>query len=120
LQPKLEVSESPDEKWTTTTIDGELRIWNRGKQNFFKNLSGNMLSRFSDCAFSPDGSYLAGKLLSGHVLIYPTVPLKKIDLSELKKKLPKLVQSLKIQNFPKSKFLRNSSKFCIDEPCRAW
>ena len=81
----LGVSESPDGKWTTTTIDGELRIWNRGSQNFYKNLSGNMLSRFTDCAFSPDGSYLAGKLLSGHVLIYPSVPLEKIDLSELKK-----------------------------------
>ena len=88
LQPKLEVSESPDENWTTTTIDGELRIWNRGNQNFFKNLSGNMLSRFSDCAFSPDESYLAGKLLSGHVLIHPSVPLEKIDLSELKKSYP--------------------------------
>ena len=55
------------------------------KPEFLQEFKWQHALPFSDCAFSPDESYLAGKLLSGHVLIHPSVPLEKIDLSELKK-----------------------------------
>jgi len=54
-----------------------------------QNLVSQEILTFSthpDCAFLINGSYLAGKLSSGHVLIYPSAPLEKIDLSELKKR----------------------------------
>ena len=67
------IATSPDGKWIVTTLDGALRLWRKETNSWFMNLAEKLTASFIDCAFSPDGSYLAGKLSSGHILVYPSV-----------------------------------------------
>ena len=65
---------SPDDAWILTTVDGSLRLWRTatGKQEAI--LAEKLASPFETCAFSPDGLFAAGRLESGQILAYPSIP----------------------------------------------
>ncbi len=79
------IAHSPDGRWTVTSLDGKLRIWDRKNENFFKNLSGGLFSPFHDCFFSPDGRFIAGKLKSRDLLVFPCGPIETIDTENFRR-----------------------------------
>ena len=63
---------SPDGKLILTTLDGSLRLWCSTTENWISTLGDKFASPFIECAFSPNGNEVVGKLKSGEVLIYNT------------------------------------------------
>ena len=69
---KSGIDHSPDEKWIVTSLDGALRLWRKETKTSFAILGEKLSSPFVDCAFSFCGRFIAGKLQSGHYLVYPS------------------------------------------------
>ena len=76
------ISHSSDGNWVITSLDGTLRLWSATKKTFFKNISGKLISPFTDCAFAPNDEFLAGKLESGHIFIFPAKSINEVNLKE--------------------------------------
>ena len=63
---------SPDKKLVLTTLDGALRLWCFETEAWISTLGDKFVSPFIDCTFSPDGKFIAAKLKTNEVLIYPS------------------------------------------------
>lgn len=74
LPPSISKSykSSPDGKLTLTTLDGSLRLWCSATENWISTLGDKLASPFIECAFSPNGNEVVGKLKSGEILIFNT------------------------------------------------
>ncbi|MBT3667137.1 MAG: SUMF1/EgtB/PvdO family nonheme iron enzyme [Opitutae bacterium] len=63
---------SPSEKLVLTTLDGALRLWDSETGIWITTLGDKFVTPFEDCAFSPDGTMVVGKLKTNEFLIYLT------------------------------------------------
>jgi len=67
---------SPDGKWFVTSVDGALRLWRRETDTWVATIAEKLASPIVNCVFSPEGDYIVAKLASGHLLAYPSRPVK--------------------------------------------
>ena len=79
------ICSSPDGGWIAKALAGSLRLWRGETNSWFINIGKKLAAPFTDCALSPDGKYLGGKLSSGHLLLYPTLEDFNSHLKEIKK-----------------------------------
>ena len=63
---------SPDQKLVLTSLDGSLRLWCSTTEDWIVTLGDQFASRFEDCAFSPKGDLVTGKLKTNEILFYLT------------------------------------------------
>jgi formylglycine-generating enzyme required for sulfatase activity/WD40 repeat protein len=63
---------SPNNKLVLTVVDGALRLWDSETGIWITTLGDKFVTPFEDCAFSPDGTMVAGKLKTKEFLIYLT------------------------------------------------
>ena len=72
---------SPNGKLILTTLDGALRLWDLETEMWITTLGDKFVTPFQDCAFSPDGTMVSGKLKNNEFLIYFTASQQGIDLA---------------------------------------
>ncbi len=70
---------SPNGKLILTTLDGALRLWDLETEMWITTLGDKFVTPFQDCAFSPDGTMVSGKLKNNECLIYLTSNQQSID-----------------------------------------
>ena len=63
---------SPNGKLVLTTLDGALRLWDLETETWITTLGDKFITPFEDCAFSPKGTMVTGKLKTNEFLIYLT------------------------------------------------